>query len=75
MSNLSTIESVRAAVDAGERVNWNHEGYEVRKAGNSYNIVCVYNDSTVGLTAEYFTDDFLPENPFIISNQGVNQYE
>lgn len=45
-----TLEQIKQAVTEGKTVCWSNGGYEVRKTGNSFDIVCLWNNYTVGLT-------------------------
>ena len=45
-----TLNEIKKAVDKGKTVCWENELYEVRKAGDDYNIVCTDNGYTIGLT-------------------------
>ena len=46
-----TLEQIKAAVEAGKRVFWQHSGYEVVKDRvGQWFIKCVYNGNCIGLT-------------------------
>ncbi len=45
-----TLQEIKAAVDAGRKVYWKSEAYEVVGGPAGYLIVCVHNDSAIGLT-------------------------
>ncbi len=45
-----TVEEIKAAIEAGERVYWISPVYEVKKNMSSYDIVCSINEYRIGLT-------------------------
>jgi hypothetical protein len=49
-----TLDEIKAAVDRGQTVCWENDGYEVRRyvigAAVIYDIVCVHNAHAIGLT-------------------------
>ena len=66
-----TLAEVKAAVDAGRRVYWAHDGYEVAKDRlGQYLITCLANDNVVGLTAAYVDRCFVDED-----DEETDEYE
>jgi len=58
---MKDVEEIKAAIDAGKKVCWSHEGYEVGKTEDGwYFIRCIDNDYTTGLTDVH---GVLHENP------------
>ena len=46
-----TLEQIKAAVESGKRVFWQHNGYEVVKGSlGQWLIKCHYNGNYIGLT-------------------------
>ena len=68
MRKLTTIEQVKRAVDSGKSVHWSNNGYKViRDSSGQYLIVWNHHgagENFVGLGADYFSQDFLKDNPF-----------
>ena len=44
------VQEIKKAVDEGKTVCWSHEGYEVQKPFSEYLVVCLSNQSCIGLT-------------------------
>lgn len=45
------LEQIKAAIEAGKKVFWSNEGYEVIKDSiGQYLIRCIWNDHCIGLT-------------------------
>ena len=46
------LQEIKAAIEAGKKVRWSNDGYEVRKDEklNEYNIICLSNNNCIGLT-------------------------
>ena len=44
------LQDIKKSVDRGETVYWKNPGYQVVKNGTSYDILCLQNDSRIGLT-------------------------
>lgn len=57
-----TLDEIKAAVDAGRRVCWEHDGYPiVRDNLGQYLIVYRPNGNAVGLTAAYVGGCYVKE--------------
>ena len=55
--NLTTIDEIKAAVDAGYKVHSSNDGYEVRKSkGGDYYIIYTPNDYMIGLHGQAGTE-------------------
>ena len=45
-----TLLEIKQAISEGKKVYWKQNNYEVQKCNESYYIVCLNNDDTIGLT-------------------------
>jgi len=59
-------DEIKQAINQGKTVCWSHTGYEVRKIGDQYLIVCLSNQHAIGLTwLDGITLNGEPEDFFI----------